>query len=323
MAVTQSNAFSLNVVAASSALTTAVAALGAGQSVLFHQNSNGFTSALLTVNSDNIFNYAQAGEWDSVNREVHFMGQGHIQAFRHIRYVESTNQWSLVSENPAGLYQTYGHAYRHMTLDSSGNVYWRNYNNSAFWRWNRSTYTQMANVPRLPNDITGALVWHPTWQRIVYAIQNNFYAYNPATNTWSSSLATVTGMGDYHIMGTYCAAQDVVVIGGGTGTSTLWRVSNTGVVTQMTNSPVGLDVEGNKITYCPAAGTLLVLTGTTTYYAYNFANNTWTTRTRTGTTWSGGNFTNDGVAVPLYGLGATMVMTYAGPSVWLFKGQGA
>jgi hypothetical protein len=72
--------------------------------------TSGWTNALITTGVDKILNYANSAVWDSIKREVRFVGQGHMEAEKMIIYKESTNSWANASPPGGG---GIGHGYDH------------------------------------------------------------------------------------------------------------------------------------------------------------------------------------------------------------------
>lgn len=329
MTATNSNSFFVVVSSSSgaSALQASANSMAVGASLRVHSGgSNGFTSAIVSTGGDNMFNYGGAAHYDPVNREIHCVGQGHLELWRHAKFSESANSWSVVSENPS--FQpvgSFGHGYYHSTMDPSGNIYYfSTYSGNSIVRWTRATQTWAVLSAAPLASIANALVWHPTMNKLIYCSATGgvgrIWSFDPSTSAWtilsSPGFEGSDGIGAYHNMGAWCPDHGVVVIGGGNSVPRLWKVASDGTTTRIADCPLGLNIPVPKIVYDSPSQRLLVFQSSTTGYAYNFAANAWTSFVRSGTTWD--SEVNHTMLVPVHNR-IMLIKGRLAPEVWLYR----
>lgn len=309
-----------------SALAQACAAMTVGQWLLYADDSKGWTSSIVVVGGDTITNYGAKGHYDYRRREAHFEGQGHQQNWRHVKFSEASDTWSLVDELAYPGETDLGHNFDQSCMDEAGNIYRRRYNSTTFEKYTASsaTWAAVASVPA--NDgIIASLVWHAGMKRVVYFCAGQLRFYNPVANSWASG-GTISGLGSYSTVSAYCATQDVVVIGGGSGAETAFRkIDNQGAVTTLATLPAGIAISdsGGHLVEDPVSGKVLLFDNTVSggsqaafpIYEYTFGADSWSAQVGTGPTLG----MLQAAVIPLHAYGRIMVISSNPRSVYLYR----
>lgn len=259
---------------AESALSIACAEMSTGWSLYADDGEKGWTDALLSTGTNSIMDYGAHGHHDTAHGEIHWLGQGHIESWKHVRFVEANDAWEVVSTVPdAG----FGHNFDMDSMVDNGDIYRRMYDSATFRKWTRSTET-WADVTAQPakDSITCGTAWHPGMQRIVTVAAGQIRLYNPTTNSWADG-GTVSGMAAYSSVALYCPGQDVVVFGGGSGSGStkFWQINAAGTVTALADAPAGYGASTGlgHISYDSVSGRVVLFAsggGTVPFQIYDY-----------------------------------------------------
>jgi hypothetical protein len=82
-------------------------------------------------------------------------------------------------------------------------------------------------------------------------------------------------MGIYHNTGQYSPTHKVVLLGGGNGSSDLYKLDAAGKVTTLKKTPIGIGVMQSLLTLDPASGDFLLFGKNGTFYVYDVATDAW------------------------------------------------
>lgn len=266
---------------ADTALSRAAAAMQPGEWRILQNggDSSGWSFSLLDTAGDNILNYADKGLWNPNTREIHFLGKGCCgEVFKFITYTDNTDHWAQEPKpywdcSPAD--NCLGHGYEHSTIDpKTGNVFWRPYNSAIIYRWTRATKTWSA-LPSGPNPtIAVAIQYFPELGGFVLVGAGQIHLFSEATNSWTQ-LATGLAMGEYHNVASYNPVHQVVIFGGGNGSSNLYKIDSSRRITAIQSAPVNVGIQVSIFTVDPASGRHLLLGSGGGFYQYDVGTNTW------------------------------------------------
>lgn len=278
--------------AGSSALAQAAAALSSGSWGALAMN--GLDSSW-TDGGDSFLSYCPHGEWDTLHKKLVFIGATHPNTAvpyltRQFDYTDSTNTWARDNSTiPPGSGGP-DHGYYHTAVNpATGDIYWRRYagGTTVYKRPYGGSWGAIASTPleELSQNVASALVWHPGLfggtGGVIHGNWCGIAAYNPLTNAWTSLRAVNGTMGTYHNAGVYNRADQCVYVGGGNGSTALWKVTAAGVVSQAASAPVafGADLAGQAALYSSTGSNRMVLLSNSAngkaIYEYNHAANTW------------------------------------------------
>ncbi len=194
--------------------------------------------------------------YDPARGIAHYVGKRqNAYPHRHIYYEEATHEW-VVGTNVTG--SDPGHGYDQQTVDPlTGNVYFRPYGGNPSRTIRRASPNNLSDwnsIPDWPLDgyvqVAIAMAW---WTgSFSGASQGALMVYNsgesggeiqiydPASNSWESSITGFGGASTYHSAMTYSPIHNVAVFGGGNGNlRKIWRLNSDRSVTQLNDSPRG------------------------------------------------------------------------------------
>ena len=262
-------------------LSQAAAAMQPGEWRVLNQggDASGWGKTLLATGSDNLLNYADKGLWNPNTREIQFLGKGCCgEVFKFLTYTESTNRWVQEPKpywdcSPADSCR--GHGYEHSTMDpATGNVFWRPFNSDVIYKWTRATKSWAA-LPNGPNPtVVVGIEYFPEIGGLVMVGAGKIYVFREATNAWTQ-VASGLAMGEYHNVASYNPVHRVVIVGGGNGSSNLYKVDSSLKVTAIQNAPVQVGILSSILTVDPASGRHLLLGSSGGFYQYDVAGNAW------------------------------------------------
>lgn len=298
----------------SSVLSTIAAAMPAGT---WAPMTVANQSAMLGIGSStgSILPYCNAFPWNPKNRCIEIIGGDHGSptGLRHVRYVEATNTFQLVTDTTGFR----GHGYDHTDVNPyTGDVYHRSYG---------ATGTKPLVVHRLPLGQTTA--WVPIagvsvnqiiiagtcwWSGpftggqglgaqggfVIYSrgdigrptpTDGNISIYDPVNDSWrfssnsmSPNVTNSTTTSEYNQVMAYSSVKNVAVYGGGhANEQRLWRLSANGNVTELTAAPTAIAVGIHKglLTEDPVTGNFLILSRDRLYELNPDGAGTWTEQT--------------------------------------------
>ncbi|HMH16565.1 MAG TPA: hypothetical protein VK572_00305 [Burkholderiales bacterium] len=332
MTTTASNAFAVQV-AAALPLAQAAAVMAPGSWATFNCNySTGTLSALLDVGGGKrCTEYSDKMIWDSGRKQIYFTGGGHGQQEKTIVYSDATNTWTDLgsppwfSVNPGGA----THGYQHNAFFGSTQYYLQFATAILHTRDVVSGAWGVLSTNGIDLGSDGALgsaEWFPTFGTgsliIVDGNGGGVYRWNGAS--WSV-VGTPT-MGGYHNVGVYSPIKDLLYFGGGNGSTQLYTMSKTGVITARANCPIDFGIVQSCTTVDPVSGKLVLACIDQVIRVYDPVTNTWTTDTAPPVGfWSGTIYSEGAVmgitAAPIYDYGVTMFITISGPTIYLRKGR--
>lgn len=291
--------------------TSALAVLAASmQPGTWARLAVGSQDAVLGVGSvsGTMIHYCNSMPWNPVSKVIEIIGQDHsYPALRHVRYLEATNQFTLVADN-AGL-QT-GHGYDHNAVNPyTGDLYHRLYSGFTGQVQARkkalgaSSFTSIPSVPAADQVSIGACWWSGSFtgagtqgcfmifnsgNGLGNANDGQLAAYDPLTNTWFYSQegrAPFYGSGaTYNSLMEYSAKKNCAVYGGGNvAPRKLWRLSADRTTSAMPDVPAGkaVGIQGGLLVDEPVTGNFLLLSAGELWELNPTGGGTWTQQTGT------------------------------------------
>jgi hypothetical protein len=231
--------------------------------------------------ADHILNYADKALWNPHTREIHFLGQGHGgRLMKHISYGEASNRWVLESKpywdcSPSPTCYSIVHGYEHSAIDPvTGNIYARKFNSTQVFKWTRATKT-WSELPSGPNPaVAVALEYFPELGGLLLVGGGEVHLYRESTRTWTL-LAQGLPMGPYSSVAAYNPVHKVAIVGGGDGSTRLYRVDSSGRVGAVANAPVAVGIQSSVFTVDPVSGKHLLFGSGGGFFEYDVASNTW------------------------------------------------
>jgi chitodextrinase len=261
----------------------------------------GLNTQLLSAVSQSVPSFvlfAAKGSWDGAHKKLQFAGTSHsprpfgpIQgAGALITWDDATNQWTKESYSWSSDDQ--GHSYYHVTINpNTGDLYFREFSSAVILKRSFGTTGQnswqtgqVANHPNLANQVAGGLEWFPQLNSgsggLVFVDQQGASWTNALLTSWSSTPPLTSG--DFHNWS--ARAGGFVYWGGGfvnaTGfnSTTMYRLSPTGVGTRMPDTPLAAAVNGGPAIVLPHPnGSDLLLFGVNAGDpVFRFNGSTWT-----------------------------------------------
>jgi hypothetical protein len=215
---------------------------------------NGMTESLITRgDSDSIISYAPRGHWDSIAKEALFYGSTHGTQHlkRMIRYVDATNTWDAEEDGAPETDGADSHGYFHFALrQSDGQRFIRHYNSATVSQ--RSPSGSWSTIASLPGaafvewNVANGLEWFPEYDGgnggLIFSGGGIVAAWQ--TNSWTTLLDQAIA-GDYHTFSVYNPDDNRVYVGGGNGSTDMWRVDPDGTVTQVADTPFVVGASGS------------------------------------------------------------------------------
>jgi hypothetical protein len=292
-------------------------------------NVNGLTTALFVDGANNTLDYLDKGAHDPVYKQIRFIGQAHGGDQRFHQYDEMSNTWSNLADPPwdsggNGYPGFLGHGYQHNAIDpATGDFYYQQYNGASIRRLRRSTGAWDTITSHPIDSITGGLEWLPTIGTqggLILHLGQSCHRWDKASNTWSSPATnTLSGQG-YHTVAVRSVPNNVVLLGGGNGSTRLWRIGATGGVTALANCPSDFGIGSSVTTVCPASGDLLVVRSSSDISRYSVNSNSWSSISFAGGPSFGSvNAGSKIVAIPIAAYGVIMFLFGGTPATWLYK----
>ena len=249
--------------------------------------TQGYGESLLSAckGGSTIFEWANKAVWDPVNREVHYVGQGHIACAKHIRYNEGSNTWSTAA-SPSGIGQ-FGHGYEHNAINPlNGDFYYRNYASDQIEKYGAASKSWSA-LPRIGTNtqVAGAIAYSPEADGLLFVDGDyGVWFYSNSSNSWSlvaNTTLVVNGgkpklsMASYHNFASYNPADKVIYFGGGNGSKNVYKFDANRNVSQIAGSPVSIGINSAITVPDPSSGKQLVFANNGSIYAYNSQANSW------------------------------------------------
>lgn len=281
--------------------------------------------------SNNIFGFTDNAVWDSVSKNLFYVGGDHspVPCYpRFVSFTESTNTWQILSQ-PSWFPCTTGtamHGYDHSAVDVVGRkLYHRPYNGTVVRKYDITTQT-WSDLPSIPTSVMGynnccvGVEWFPERQSLIYVSlesgsNGSVAEYRESTGQWTRiGPGSNLPMGAYHHFAEYNPVHHIVLFGGGNGSQAVYKLTPAGQITRMQDAPVGVGIQASIITVDPVSGDYLVFTSNNYFYSYNVITDVWTLISSGGTSvpiWTTGygNSIHGVVAAPVSNYGVTTFVT--------------
>jgi hypothetical protein len=319
-----------------SPLSDAANSLQPGQSVRLATTLPG--SVLAPDDGADFLQWGSSAVWDPVRKEFRFVGKRHsVYPYRFLVYSEATNGWSSDRAlHPDLASAQNGHAYDHNTVDPvTGTHYFRRYNSRNIYVWAGSW-----SVLTLPADyveIAASISWVGSLAEagksdsgLVYSDNSNLLRFN---GTGWAGLGT-SPMTSYHTVSEFNSASNTLLIGGGNGSSAMWKLNAaTKAIAPIATPPFNLGSSSSQgvLVSDPTTDQLIgYQKGVGAWVQYDVSTDRWTPLTQSS---GSGSTPQEGtpnlssaqgsvVAAPISTLGVVMFVQYLGSGnagVWLYK----
>jgi hypothetical protein len=330
-------------------------------------NTNNFQSGavLAPPGAGSILEYTDRQVWNPVAKTVMIVGGSHTPSTGQcadtmaVQYAEATGTWSSLP-NPCPNFDqssfngiaNLGHAYDHNTIDTNtGNLYHRQYysGNVAVFQQATQTWTKFTNAYCTGSscEVAGALTYFADRNSLVMLDGDDGvweYALSQGTTgSWKQRASSanragmspvLSGVSSYHNEAEYSAQCHCVILGGGNGSTTLYKYDASGKFTQIATAPAPVKIpdcsasNGSILTVDPVGGDLLLwdfATAGSQFYEYNPGTNTWKTVSIASPIFPGPDGgTCQTVAIPISTYGVVMFVQKSsasggGAGIWLYK----
>jgi len=294
--------------------------------------TEGLTPELLQVHNGvymaNILEYQNSGVWDPNSRQVLFVGGPHNPDTcrgKFIAYSEVENRWRQ-EKDPSPDYIHCTHSYDHNTINAeAGELYFRPYNKPEIWKYMISTkkWSKLSDIPQREYNCCGAIEYFPERRGILFVGTSEMAFYKVERDSWSVPSGRVK-TGPYHSTAEYSPVDKVLIFGGGSGVTSVYRMDTKGQVTRRTDSPYPLDSGGHSIfTADPVSGRFLLFGENGTFYEYDAGKDRWQLLNQRPPFFDAGEHgpVEGSIAIPIATYGVVMVLTYSprGPKVFLYR----
>jgi len=252
-----------------SALAKLAASMSSGQWASFSMGGMG-TALLDAGGGHSITEFSARGHWDPLHKKIQYWGQGHYASEKLITWDDATNQWS--SSSGAGM-GTIGHGYYHFALDpTTGDAYLRGYGSPTVKRKPYGgSWGTIASCPNTANQVAGALEWFSGG--LTFCDTLSAETWNKTSNSWSVRSGNLGGLGSYHNWA--AAAGGSLYFGGGNGSSTMYRLSASGVVTSAPSTPMVAAVGAGIVMRHPNGNELLLFSQGGSGSIHRFNGSSW------------------------------------------------
>jgi len=266
---------SLAGLAHASPLSEAAASMAAGESMRFA--TKGYNDDLIRACGKSTFitDWARDAVWNSFTKEVQFVGQGHYACQKQIKYSEATNTWSEVGRKSLDEVDI-GHGYEHNTIDpDTGTMYYAKYNSNTISKYTADgTWTKLPTLPG-PKAITKAIEYFPEMDGLVVVDKKaGVWLFGENTNRWRK-LSNPVPMGPYHIFAEYSPVDEVIIFGGGNGSTAVNKLEADGTVSRVADSPFQLGIDRGLVQPDTSDGGFIAFSKDDTQYGYDVPSNTW------------------------------------------------
>jgi len=253
--------------------------------------------------------YAASMGYDTLNRRILWHGTPHGGAGLTIKYDVATNLWTTEARpglcNGTSVACNVGppdnqsqdrcadcsarHAYDGVTCDGAGHMFAQATDN-RIWDFNGTSWSSFATTPS--GSSTGAMVFWPSLgtQGSLVALsnyQNEVWRYDLSSRAWTK-ISNITLGNTYHGQIEYHPTSDLIWIQSGNGTTQHYRLSLVGGTPTlaslgsapsdrlgMTDSKCAADPSSTSAFICWDMSEDTEGSSSTGWYAYDIANNTW------------------------------------------------
>jgi hypothetical protein len=200
--------------------------------------------------------WTDSAAWDPTAQQIHWVGReagcrNPMRPFIHMVFDAGSGLWSLALAPPV---TPCGHGYDHSTFDSnSGMFVHRTFSDAQVRRWDGSTW--LADLPPAPSGASPAigLAYFPELAlpdqpqgALVWAEYDRVQVLPHAAEQWVTLPLPADGwIGGIHNFAEHNPVHHTVLLGGGEGSRTLYRLSARGELTRLTDTPVDLGTNGS------------------------------------------------------------------------------
>ena len=251
--------------------------------------------------------YCNAMPWNRFNRSIEILGGDHNSptGMRHVRYVEASNSFEVVTVSSGFV----GHGYDHTEVNPyTGDLFHKKYGGVGYQpltcfkqSFGQSTWTQLPIISANQNITFGAAWWAGTFTgggglgaqgglavfssgMSTGASTDGFIGiYDPLSNTWpfqATSMSPNFGSGStYNQVMAYSRVKNVAVYGGGNvAEQKVWKLSSNGVATRLTDAPSNASVGVHRGVFVddPVTGNFLLLSKGNLFELNPDGSGTWT-----------------------------------------------
>jgi len=260
--------------------------------------------------------YCNAFPWNPKRRSIEIIAGDHGSptGLRHVRYLEATNSFELVTDTTGFR----GHGYDHTEVNPyTGDLYHRSYGASGTTplvvhrqALGQSTWSPVTGISVNQIIIAGTCWWSGPFTGgqglgaqggfAIYSrgdigrptpTDGNISIYDPVNNSWrfsangmSPNIANSETSSEYNQVMAYSRVKNVAVYGGGHANERrIWRLNSNGTAVELTSAPVevGVGIHTGVLVEDPVTGNFLVLSGGQIYELDPDGAGTWTRQTGT------------------------------------------
>lgn len=223
--------------------------------------------------------YSSLMSYDPSSQKVYYIGASHHTDFDAVFFVLDIATNTVSALTPYGTGSQIVHGYNHNTMDNTRGIFYAREQSGKYLHvYNPSTtnWTTTSNSPTNYAVVAGAICYFPDIDRIVYDSPNTgeIAYYDPATGNWDDIQSASEMDGGYHTQACYLSQHNIVVLGGGNSSNTLYSLNTSKELTSIGNpGSVSLDyVLPNSTIFCedPASGDLIMFdSGNNATYSWN------------------------------------------------------
>jgi hypothetical protein len=339
--------------ASGSAMAELAASMPAGTWAQLATNNFQSGGIFVPPGSGSILEYMDKAAWNPVNRTLMILGMSHpsipptpCNEMLFLKFSELDNTWSRLP-NPCpepDTATTVSHGYEHVAMDpETGNFFHREYYSGNVMYFSQSSQSWIA-LPAYnavgPSaghyQVAGALECFPdrhsliavdgdwgVWEYSLSQLPKGSWKQIAKTNVGGPGKLAALLMGSYGNFATYSPAKHVLIFGGGSGSSAIYRMDPSGRITLMKNAPIPLGVTATITTVDPVSGEFLVWDSTVKAWEYDPIEDSWAETGISSPILPNSAFRGvfNTVAAPVSTYGVVMFVTYnfGKSSVYLYK----
>jgi hypothetical protein len=306
----------------SSVLEDAAAQMAPGEWREFQ--ANGFGRALVHDDrAGSVLDWANEGCWDPNTREIFFIGGGHQGLCKFLNYVDATNTWKELSRPGWAPTIHLPHAYDHNAINQVDGHFYHMQGHQKVHKYTIASKS-WKTLPQVPVrlKVANGLAYHPVLKGIIAVGGGTVYFFSDATQSWTRKASGLV-MGGYHNIAVASPPHNMVVLGGGNGSTDVFRMDAQGNITKVKNAPFAYTVK-EITTIDPVSGDYLFLGGTRDFYSYNPTTDTWKQENppipKFWNTADDPRGTSTIIAIPISTYGVVMFVRFkASPAIFLYK----
>lgn len=278
--------------------------------------------------------YAEGMKWDPISRRIYYIGSDDpidCGTGLFVAYDEATNTWIKLSAPFLPGVGSHIHQYDGLSIDvTNRKLYYAQAADTQTWQYDLTNGIWSIRNPGLGGySCCEALAYFPEMQALIHFRNGTVYRLNDGASSWTT-ITTVSPPTSYHSVAEYNPVHKVMVFGGGSGASSasFYKMTSTGVVTQLAPPPNNLNAPITELTYDPVSGAFLYLDYRQNFYSFNVLTNTWTALPKAGVPSNvlpapdgiDDHFNSLATPIPDYGVIMFTTCRTSGPcSVYLYK----